>query len=334
MGVKIIGLGASIPLKLVTNEDLSKVLDTSDEWITTRTGIKRRYHSSLNETTSYLSYKAGIAALRSVTQADDSDIDTLIVATSTPDRRCPATAPKVATMLGLGKIRAFDINAVCTGFVYALELADALIRSGKSRRLMLLGADVFTSILDKQDRTTYPLFGDAAGAMILTNSDDDNILSTYTGSDGEYEHLITIPDGGTESALRLDGVSTNIFFKMAGKEVFLKAISHMKESVNEVLNLSGLAKEDVDYLVPHQANKRIIDTLTQFLDLNEDQALMSLEEYGNTSAASIPITLAKHVKSGTINSGNKIVVTAFGGGITWGAALLRWPDEKINADLI
>ncbi|KAA0015596.1 ketoacyl-ACP synthase III [Salinicola corii] len=334
MGVKIIGLGASVPLKLVTNEELSRVLDTSDEWITTRTGIKRRHHSSSSETTSYLSYKAGVAALRSVTHSDDSDVDTLIVATSTPDRRCPATAPKVAAMLRLGKIRALDINAVCTGFIYALELADALIRSGKSKKLMLIGADVFTTILNKQDRTTYPLFGDAAGAMILTNSDDDNILSTYTGSDGEYENLITIPDGGTESALRPDGVNADVFFRMEGKEVFLKAIAHMKESVSEALNLSGLSKENVDYIVPHQANKRIIDTISQLFELNKDQALMSLEEYGNTSAASIPITLVRHVKVGTIKPGNKIVVTAFGGGITWGAAVLRWPDEKINANVI
>ncbi|KAF6656664.1 ketoacyl-ACP synthase III [Enterobacteriaceae bacterium EKM102V] len=333
MGVKIIGLGASVPTKSVTNEELSQSLDTSDEWITTRTGIKRRHHSSPLETTSYLAYKAGEAAMKSLTHDDSSDIDTLIVATSTPDRKCPATAPKVATMLGLGKISAFDINAVCTGFVYGLELADALIRSGKSRKLMLIGADVFTSILSKQDRTTYPLFGDAAGAMILTRSEDDNILATFTGSDGEYENLITIPDGGTESALKQDNDDADVFFRMEGREVFTKAISQMKESINEVLKRGGLVKENMDYLVPHQANKRIIDTLSQLFDLKEDQALTSLEDYGNTSAASIPITLARHVKAGTINSGKKIVLTAFGGGITWGAVVLRWPNEKINADI-
>ncbi|MDC9615230.1 ketoacyl-ACP synthase III [Xenorhabdus khoisanae] len=331
--VKIVGLGASLPKHQVSNKGISEYLDTNDEWITTRTGIKNRFHATEGEYTSYLAFKAGKAALSSMNIENSIEIDTLIVATSTPDRLCPATAPKVATMLGLGKIRAFDINAVCTGFVYGLELAESFIRSGKSKRLMLIGADVFTTILDKNDRTTYPLFGDGAGAVILEQGDEENILSTYTGSDGEYENLITILNGGSESKLSVsrDTFSKSSYFKMEGKEVFLKAISYMKGSVQKVLELSNTNTSEIDYIVPHQANKRIIDTLTQLFDLKETQALMSLEEFGNTSAASIPLTLAVHARNNTIKPGNKIVLTAFGGGITWGAAVIKWPNSVFRS---
>ncbi|MBD2784464.1 ketoacyl-ACP synthase III [Xenorhabdus sp. DI] len=332
MAVKIVGLGASLPRHKVSNKKISDNLDTSDEWITTRTGIKNRFHSSDGEHTSTLAYKAGKAALSSMNRKDDFDIDTLILATSTPDRLCPATAPKVATMLGVGRIRAFDINAVCTGFVYGLELAETFLRSGKSKRLMLIGADVFTTILDKNDRATYPLFGDGAGAIILEQGDEENLLATYTGSDGEYENLITILNGGSESKLsknRSFGMEHS-YFKMEGKEVFLKAISHMESSVQKVLKLSGTTASEIDYIVPHQANKRIIDTLTQLLGMKKDQALMSLEEFGNTSTASIPLTLAMHAECQTVRPGHKIVITAFGGGITWGAAVLKWPSTKIS----
>ncbi|TFH90263.1 beta-ketoacyl-ACP synthase III [Vibrio ouci] len=331
MPVKIVGLGASIPYKKVSNEDISKELDTTDSWITTRTGIKTRYHSGPDEYTSQLAYNAGLAAINSMSAR--YDIDTLILATTTPDRKCPATAPKVASMLGLKGITAFDMNAVCTGFVYALEMAESFIRSGKSERVLVIGADVYSTLLDKEDRATFPLFGDGAGAMIIENGDEENILSSYTGSDGRYEQLITVEGGGSESALR-EKESKNAFFTMQGKDVFLKAISHMKNAVIKASDLANLPVTDLDFIVPHQANKRIIDTLSSLFDLREEQALTSLEEFGNTSSASIPITLTKHVLEGTIKPGNKVAITAFGGGITWGAAILKWPEINIEPEFI
>jgi 3-oxoacyl-[acyl-carrier-protein] synthase-3 len=331
MSVKIVGLGASTPHNKVSNEDISQHLDTTDTWISTRTGIKTRYHSGPGEHTSQLAYDAGLAAINSM--SEHNSIDTLILATTTPDKKCPATAPKVASMLGLKGVTAFDINAVCTGFVYALEIAESYIRSGKSERVLVIGADVYSTLLDREDRATFPLFGDGAGAIILESGDEENVLASYTGSDGTFEELITVERGGSESALNTNG-KMNPYFQMKGREVFFKAIAHMKESIFKAMNLADVPITSLDYIVPHQANKRIIDTLSNIFDLHEEKALTSLEEFGNTSSASIPITLTKHVLEGTITSGDRLAIVAFGGGITWGAAILKWPETKIKAKLI
>lgn len=335
MNVKITGIGAAIPDNKVTNDDISELVDTNSEWIVTRTGIKNRFHAQSGVYTSELAVAAGKAAIDGM--VNNTPIDALILATSTPDRLCPASGPKVAYKLGLGNISAFDINAVCTGFIYGLELADALLRSGKFRKIILIGADVFTSILDPKDRTTFPLFGDAAGALILETGDgENNLLATLTGSDGRYEDLITIKNEGSESKMTLqdkENTSDN-YFRMEGKEVFLKAVSHMKESIKEILTLSGITEKEIDILVPHQANLRIINTLADIFDLNHEKVLISLDEFGNTSAASIPLTLAKGIIDRKISGGDSIVITAFGGGITWGAGVIKWPSEKINSKIV
>jgi 3-oxoacyl-[acyl-carrier-protein] synthase III len=339
MGVKISGLGAAVPCNRVTNHELSKKLNTSDEWITTRTGIKSRYHYKSVGSTSELAYEAGQAAIMSMQKnvCSVESFDTLILATSTPDRLCPATAPKVAYKLGFGKVSAFDINAVCSGFIYGLELAEALLKSGKSKKLMLIGADVFSSILDPTDRATLPLFGDAAGAIVLENApSQDNLISTLTRSDGKYQDLITIKNGGCESKLSNNHIidQSDNFFKMEGKEVFSKAISNMKDVVRDILMKNKLDVKDIDLLIPHQANLRIINTLSDLLDMERDKVLISLDEYGNTSAASIPLTLVNGCIAGRIKPNDKIVVTAFGGGLTWGAGLVKWPIDEIKSKII
>lgn len=337
MPVRLTGLGASVPQQKVTNDWFSSTLETSDEWITSRTGIKTRFHAGEGEYTSHLACNAGRAALESRGETRRTAIDTLILATTTPDRSCPASAPGVAARLGLGTITAFDINAVCSGFIYGLEIAEALLRSRKAQCVMLIGADVFSTILDKNDRSTWPLFGDGAGAIILEYSEsEENLIITRSGSDGEFTDLITVPDGGTESKLRAGNKDTPVqcFFTMHGKEVFFKAVSKMGEMIEKVLSESGLSIQEIDYLVPHQANLRIIDTLVRQFDMNKEQALVSLDEFGNTSAASIPITLAKFAQNRTIKGGDKIVLAAFGGGLTWGAGILQWPEEEIKVSFL
>ena len=338
MGIKISGLAAAVPDNKVTNHDLAKTLDTSDEWIRGRTGIQSRYHAHAEQTTGYLAYQAGKAAIDSMcSPSEEKDIDTLILATTTPDRACPATAPKVAARLKLDNVSAFDISAVCSGFVYGLSVAEGLLRSGQSKRLLLIGADVFSTVLDPADRVTYPLFGDAAGAMILEyDSKKNHLIATSTGSDGNGYDLLTIKSGGGESKLAKATSSNNSdhFFSMDGKAVFVQAISHKKHAVVDMLEAQQLKATDIDCLVPHQANLRIINTLLELLDLGSDKALISLREFGNTSAASIPLTLAKGCMEGNLHGNDKIVVTAFGGGLTWGAALFIWPEQVINANII
>ncbi len=338
MGIKISGLSAAVPENKITNHDLARTLDTNDEWIITRTGIKSRYHARAEQTTSYLAYQAGKAAIASMCPfSEKRNIDTLIVATTTPDRLCPATAPKVAAKLELGHISAFDISAVCSGFIYGLSVAEALLRSGQSKKLMLIGVDVFSTILDPSDRATYPLFGDAAGAIILEYHPQQNhLIATSTGCDGSGYDLLTIKAGGSESKLAkiVSPNENDHFFHMDGKAVFMQAVSHMKQAVEDVLETQELKATDIDRLVPHQANIRIINTLLELFDLKSDKALVSLHDFGNTSAASIPLTLAKGYMEGNLHPNDKVVVTAFGGGLTWGAGLLIWPEQPINANII
>lgn len=325
MGVRIAGLGGALPPLEVTNEDLEKRLDTSTEWIVSRTGILKRYVVTEGICTSDLAAEAARAAIANAGPGDT--IDLLILATTTPDRRCPATAPKVAEKLGLRGISAFDVNAVCSGFIYALQLGAASIKAGFSKRVLVIGADVFSAIINKEDRSTVPIFGDGAGAVVLAVSDVDEILDIETGSDGSLEELITIRAGGVESSVNNHAAHPDdIYFSMSGKEVFTRAITCMNNSVVGLLERNQISIHDVDCLVPHQANLRIIKTLADQLGLPHERAAVSLDKFGNTSAASIPLALTQACIERSLKAHDRVVLTAFGGGVTWGSALLRWPE--------
>lgn len=325
MGVRIAGLGGALPPHEVTNEDLEKRLDTTNEWIVSRTGISKRYAVTQGISTSDLAFEAAIAAIENA--RGNSSIDMLILATTTPDRRCPATAPKVAEKLGLRGISAFDVNAVCSGFIYALQIGTASIKAGFAKRVLVIGADVFSTIINNEDRSTMPLFGDGAGAVILEESEVNEILDIETGSDGSLEELITIRAGGVESRVSAKVAHPDdSYFSMSGKEVFIRAITCMNNSVTGLLRRNSLNIEDVDYLVPHQANLRIIRMLAEQLGLPYDRAAVSLDKFGNTSAASIPLALTQACIDCQLKARHRVILTAFGGGVTWGSALLQWPE--------
>jgi 3-oxoacyl-[acyl-carrier-protein] synthase-3 len=325
MGVRIVGLGGALPPLEVTNEDLEKRLDTTSEWIVSRTGILKRYAVTEGISTSDLAYAAAQAAIENA--SGSSRIDMLILATTTPDRRCPATAPKVAEKLGLRGISAFDVNAVCSGFIYALQIGTASIKAGFAKRVLVIGADVFSSIINKEDRSTVPIFGDGAGAIILEESEFNEVLDIETGSDGSLEELITIRAGGVESKVNAGaGHPDDIYFSMSGKEVFSRAIKCMNDSVIGLLERNKLRIQDIDCLVPHQANLRIIRTLAEQLGVPYERAAVSLDQFGNTSAASIPLALTQACIDYTLKRHDRVVLTAFGGGVTWGSALLSWPE--------
>jgi 3-oxoacyl-[acyl-carrier-protein] synthase-3 len=329
MGVLITGIGAALPPKLITNDDLAKVIDSSDEWIRSRTGIKTRYAVTHGIKTSDLAYQACKVALR---MSSTLQPDMLILATTTPDRLTPATAPKIAHLLGLAGISAFDINAVCTGFIYAVQQAVAALESRLAKKVIVVGADAFTTILNKSDRSTLTLFGDGAGAMVLEYSEETNcLIDVTTGSDGSLEELITIRNGGVESKVSNlnDSVEDN-FFSMEGKEVFIKAVQKMSSSVEEILKRNHMTTTDVSFIIPHQANLRIINTIAENIGIAPEKAIISLDKFGNTSAASIPLAIADACQKGVIGHGDNLVITAFGGGVTWGSAILSWP--KINSD--
>lgn len=325
MGVRIAGLGGALPPLEITNADLEKRLDTTSEWIVSRTGILKRYAVTEGISTSDLAYEAARAAIENA--SGSLPIDMLILATTTPDRRCPATAPKVAEKLGLRGISAFDVNAVCSGFIYALQVGAASIKAGFAKRVLVIGADVFSAIINKEDRSTVPIFGDGAGAIILEESEFNEVLDIETGSDGSLEELITIRAGGVESNVNADaGHPDDIYFSMSGKEVFSRAIKCMNDSVIGLLDRNKLQIRDIDYLVPHQANLRIIKTLAEQLGMPYERAAVSLDQFGNTSAASIPLALTQACIDCRLKRDDRVVLTAFGGGVTWGSALLSWPE--------
>jgi len=318
----VLGIGSYLPARMVTNDDLAQTVDTSDEWIRERTGITRRHFAADGENTSDL---AVAAALRAIEDAgiERASIDLVLVATSTPDNTFPATATAVQRKLGLPVGIAFDIQAVCAGFVYALSVADAMLTTGRARRALVIGAETFSRILDFADRSTCVLFGDGAGAVVMTAAEqpgrvtDRGVLATALGADGrQYEHLYV--DGGV-SATKTVGV-----LRMNGREVFRHAVQRLSEAAIEVVAKAGLRIADLDYLVPHQANRRIIDAVGKRLDLPADHVVVTVDQHANTSAASIPLALDVAVKDGRIGKGDLLVLNAMGGGFTWGAALLRW----------
>ncbi|EEX15395.1 3-oxoacyl-(acyl-carrier-protein) synthase 3 [Citreicella sp. SE45] len=318
---QVAGVGHYLPERVVPNSEFEKTLDTSDEWIRTRSGIERRHFAAEGQTTSELATRAAIAALEDAGLAA-SDLDALIVATSTPDLTFPSAATMVQARLGMDQGFAFDVQAVCAGFVYALTNANALIVSGAARRVMVIGAETFSRILDWNDRSTCVLFGDGAGALILEagtgegTSDDRGVLSVDLHSDGRYRDLLYV-DGG---------VSTNSIghLRMEGKEVFRHAVGKLAATAEAAMEKAGLTGADIDWIVPHQANIRIIQGTAKKLGLPMEKVIVTVQDHGNTSAASIPMALSVGKAEGKIRRGELVVTEAIGGGLAWGAVVLRW----------
>lgn len=323
-GVKIVAVGHYAPAGILSNEDLEKVLDTSDEWITTRTGMKRRHVASQAEATSDLAIAAARRALEK-TALTPADIDCYVVATVTPDFPFPATACIVAAKLGAADKAAFDIEIACSGFIYGLTVASSLIRSGVYKRIMLIGAETLTKIVNRNDRSTAVLFGDGAGAVILEASETDSFLSSELGSDGSRPELLRVAAGGTRHPLTPAAWEAGEqYIHMEGREVFKFAVTKMIDATDVALRKANLQKSELNWLIPHQANKRIIDAAAKYLEMPEEKVIVNIHEYGNTSAASIPIALSEAVASGKIKPGDVIVFVGFGGGLSWGAVTWRW----------
>lgn len=323
-GVKIVGVGHHAPERVVTNHDLERWLDTSDEWITTRTGMKRRHWASAREATSDLAIAAAREALAHA-GLESREVDCFIVCTVTPDYYFPATACLVAARLGAKDRPAFDVSIACSGFIYGLTTGSALVRSGVYRRVMVIGAETLSKILNKDDRSTAILFGDGAGAVILEASDEDSFLSSELGADASRPEMLYVHSSGSrhpidEAAIR----ARRNLIAMQGREVFKSAVTKMIEATDKALAKAQLTKADVTYLIPHQANKRIIDAAAHYLEMPADKVVTNIHEYGNTSAASIPMALSESVRAGLIAPGNVIVFVAFGGGLSWGAVAWKW----------
>ncbi len=309
MGLKIEGVGIYLPNKRLTNFDLEKMVDTSDEWITTRTGIKERRIAE-NETTSYMAYRSALSAIER-SGISKEDIDGIIVATLSPENQFPSTACLVQEKLGLKDIFAFDLSAACSGFLYGLEVAWSMISAGRAKRILLIGSEKISGIVDWKDRSTCVLFGDGAASVILTNDEgSSDILASRIYSDGSLWELLYAPLCG--------------YINMKGRELFKVAVRSMEEACRYVLDKAGLSPEDVDLVIPHQANIRIINSLAEKLNIPEEKVYTNIHKYGNTSAASIPIALYEALEEGRLKRGDIVLLTAMGGGLTWGATLLRF----------
>ncbi|MFJ8650985.1 beta-ketoacyl-ACP synthase III [Streptomyces rochei] len=314
VGAVVTGLGTCLPETVVTNDEVSRHLDTDHAWIHSRTGIERRHRVSAGTTTGDLAATAGAAALKS---AGRDDCDLVLLATTTPDRRCPATAPRVASRLGL-RAAAFDLSAVCSGFVYGLSVADAMITAGTCERALVIGADVYSSIVDPGDRGTAVIFGDGAGAVLLERGrtgEPGAVLHTELGSDGTGDDLITIPPQGE-------------YLTMRGSDVYTRAVTTMTESARSVAAHAGWDLADVDAFVGHQANLRILTSVAKRLGLPRERVVSNIADVANTAAASIPLALADAAAEGRIGSGDRLLLTAFGGGLTWGSAAVVWSGAE------
>jgi len=314
---RISGTGGYLPEKILTNHDLEEMVETSDQWITDRTGIKKRHVAAEGETTCDLAEKATRAALQAADIGTD-EIDLIIVATTTPDRVFPSTACLLQDRLDIHGCTAFDIQAVCTGFVYALSVADKFIRSGTHKNALVIGAETLSRIVDWTDRGTCVLFGDGAGAVVLSASDEPGILSTHLHADGRYKELLSTSGGVSE------GLNGEVHITMQGNEVFKVAVNTLGRIVDETLAANDMQKSDIDWLVPHQANIRIINATARKLKMSMDHVVTTVQEHGNTSAASVPLALDVAVRDGRIQRGDTLLLEAFGGGFTWGSALLRY----------
>jgi len=318
----ITATGSYLPERIVTNAELAEKIDTSDEWIISRSGIKQRHIAADDELTSDLATKAAQAALDSAGLGPD-DIDLVLLATATPDETFPATATIVQKNLGITGGFAFDVQAVCTGFIFALATADNFIKAGQVKRALVIGAETFSRIIDWEDRTTCVLFADGAGAVILEASEqegsnqDRGVLTSHLHSDGRHHDLLYV-DGGPSST------QTTGYLRMAGREVFKHAVNNLAAVVGEALDATGLTPDDIDWLVPHQANKRIIDGTGRKLKMDPEKVIVTVHNHGNTSAASVPLALDEAVRDGRIKKGDLLLLEAMGGGFTWGSALVRW----------
>ena len=314
---KVLGCGAYLPERIVTNDELSERLNTSDDWIRQRTGIRQRHVAAEGELTSDLATRAAQAALADA-GFDARDLDLLVIGTSTPDLTFPATATRVQANLGMTRGAAFDLQAVCSGFVYALAVADNFLKLGQARSALVIGAETFSRILDWEDRGTCVLFGDGAGAVLLRAGEGERgILSTHLYSDGRQYDLLYV-DGGPSATGSVGKL------RMHGREVFRHAVVNLAEAIDAALAANALSPADIDWLVPHQANQRIIASMAERLNLPTEKVVTTIERHANTSAASIPLALAEAQADGRIQPGQLVLIEAMGGGFTWGSSLIRW----------
>lgn len=313
---KIAGTGGYLPKRILTNKDLENLVDTTDQWITERTGIKQRHVMEDHETTSSM---AEIAAKQAIKAANinEKDIDLIIVGTCTPDRTFPSTACILQERLGIFGCPAFDVSAACSGFIYGLSIADMYIKSGQVKNALVIGAESLSRIVDWKDRTTCILFSDGAGAVVLQASETPGIISTHLHANGEYNKLLYAPN-------HIGELKEPPFIKMAGNDVFKLAVKYLGEIVDETLSKSNLDKSQIDWLIPHQANLRIIKATAKKLDLPMERVILTIENQGNTSAASVPLALNHAVREGKIKSGEILLLEAFGAGLTWGSALVKY----------
>jgi len=315
---RITGTGSYLPHKILSNNDLEKMVDTNDQWIQERTGIKKRHIIAENETTTDLAFNAAVKAIEAA-GIENREIDLIIIATTTPTRIFPSTASLVQERLGISGCPAFDIQAVCTGFIYALTVADKFIKSGSANNALVIGAESLSRIVDWSDRNTCVLFGDGAGAVVLQASEETGILSTHIHSDGKYNGLLSVPTG--PGSMDTDAKP---YIEMQGNDVFKIAVRTLSSIADETLSANNLSKKDIDWLIPHQANIRIIAATAKKLGMSMDQVVVTVDEHGNTSAASIPLALDVAVRDGRINRGETLLLEAFGGGFTWGSVLLNF----------
>ena len=321
----ILATGHSYPKGILTNADLEKMVETSDEWITTRTGIKQRRKAAPGEYTSLFAVRAAQEAIERA-RIDPSEIDTLICATVTPDQILPSTGCLIQAELGANNAAAFDIAAACSGFLYGLTMANGLIRTGQSRRALVIGAEVLTKYVDYTDRSTCVIFGDGAGAAILGPVDGERgILAARIKSDGRFAEHLYAPGGGTRLGSTAETIARGEhYFKMKGNELFKVAVRSMTDISREVLNEAGKNAQDVDLFIPHQANQRITDAVANKLEVDSARVYSNISMHGNTSSASIPIALDECVEAGRVKEGDLILMASFGGGVTWGGVLVRW----------
>jgi len=330
MGIKIIGTGSYVPERILTNFDLEKMVDTSDEWIRTRTGIEERHIAADHQSASDLAYEACKNAIE-MAGAETDDIDMIIVATVSPDYPFPSTACVLQRKLNIPQgAMCFDMQAACSGFIYAIGIADSMIKSHPNmKKALVVGVEKISALTDWEDRNTCVLFGDGAGAVLLEKRVDENdrggILATKLAADGRYSNILQVPAGGSALPITPEVIAKREqYIRMEGQEVFKQAVTSMVSACKEVLEEAGVSSEDVRWLIPHQANKRIISAVGKRLNMTEENVYINVQKYGNTSAASIGIALDEIVRKGLIKQGEYILVTAFGAGLTWGATLLKW----------
>ncbi len=329
MRASIKGTGSYLPPRVLTNADLEKMVDTSDEWIVARTGIKERHIVDEDTASSDLAVEASKKAIEDAGISPE-DIDCIIVATISPDTLFPSNGCRLQYRLGCRQIMSFDISVGCTGFIYGLELAKTLIQSGKYKNILVVATEVLSKITDWEDRSTCVLFGDGAGAAIVApaENDDYGILSTFTAADGSLGHLLELPAGGSRIPASHQSVSNRLhYLKMKGNEVFKSAVLSMEKSANKVLERAGMTTDEVDWLITHQANLRIIELLGRRLKMPKEKVIVTVDKFGNTSASTIPIALDNAAREGKFKQGNIVLLAAFGAGFTWGGILIRWEKE-------